>query len=426
MEVLVIIAGAIGFFALIMASIALHEVGHLVPGKIFDVRISQYFVGFGKTLWSFKRGETEYGVKAIPLGGFVRLLGMYPPARPQARPTWLTRLADTAREAEYEQITPADEGRLFHQKKTWQKLVIMAGGPLMNILLALLIFTGVNALHGQYRAQLSIASVSECIVPAGRAAQTCQPGDPATPAARAGLEVGDVVQSFNGTAVTSWAQFSDLIRANRDRRATIVVMRHGQPTTVTTNTVITGVVDRIDPSRTVEAGFLGVGPTYRLERSGPVTAARDLWQLTKQSTVALASFPQRVWNVAVDMVTGRPRDENGPISIVGASRVAGEIAAADQVPAGDRVASWFTMLGSVNLFVALLNLVPLMPLDGGHMAGAVWEWVRRLAARVARRPDPGHVDTAKLLPVAYVVGGFLALSGAVLIIADIFFPVRLF
>lgn len=426
MDVVVIIAGAVGFFGLIMASIALHEIGHLVPGKLFGVRVPQYFVGFGKTLWSTRRGETEYGIKAIPLGGYVRLLGMYPPARPQARPNWVTRLADAAREAEYDEITLADEGRLFHQKKTWQKLIIMAGGPLMNILLAFVIFGGVNAIHGQYRPQLSIASVSECIIPAGRATQTCQAGDPATPAAKAGLRAGDVVQSFNGTTVRDWSQFSDLIRANRAGTATIVVLRGGTPTTLTTSTVITGVADRTDPTRTIEAGFLGVSPDYRLERSGPVTTAQDMWLMTRQSVVALASFPQRVWNVAADMVTGKPRDLNGPISIVGASRAAGEIAATDTMPAGDRVASWFMMLGSVNLFVALLNLVPLLPLDGGHMAGAIWEWLRRMGARIVRRPDPGHVDTAKLLPVAYVVGGFLVVSGAVLIIADIFFPVKLF
>lgn len=426
MEVLTIIAGAIGFFALIMASIALHEVGHLLPGKLFGVRITQYFVGFGKTLWSIRRGETEYGIKAIPLGGYVRLLGMYPPARPQARPNWVTRLADSAREAEYDEITPADEGRLFHQKATWQKLIIMFGGPLMNLVLALLIVAGVNALHGQYRAQLTVASVSECMVPAGRTTQTCQAGDPQTPAAKAGLKAGDRVRSFNGTTVDDWGQFSDLIRANRDGTATIVVVRNGAETTLTTNTVITGVVDRNDPTRTIEAGFLGVSPDYALVRSGPVSAVQDLWQMTKQSVVALASFPQRVWNVAADMITGKPRDVNGPISIVGASRAAGEIAAADSIPAGDRVASWFMMLGSVNLFVALLNLVPLLPLDGGHMAGAVWEWLRRVAARLLQRPDPGHVDTAKLLPVAYVVGGFLVLSGAILIVADIFFPVKLF
>ncbi|MDO4785126.1 MAG: site-2 protease family protein, partial [Propionibacteriaceae bacterium] len=137
-------------------------------------------------------------------------------------------------------------------------------------------------------------------------------------------------------------------------------------------------------------------------------------------------FPVKVWNVAADLVTGQPRDINGPISIVGASRVAGEVVTADRLPLGDRIATWFGLLGSVNLFVALLNLVPLVPLDGGHMAGAIYEWLKRSAARLLGRPDPGHADTAKMLPVVYIVGGFLLIAGAILILADIITPISIF
>lgn len=428
MTALVIIASAILFFALIMASIALHEVGHMVPAKIFGVKVSQYFVGFGRTLWSRTRGETEYGFKVIPLGGYVRLVGMYPPAKAHpGRVGPVTRLADAAREAEYEFITPADDGRLFHQKKTWQKLVIMFGGPFMNLLLAFLIIGGVNAVHGQYRPKLEVATVSQCVVPVSRADRTCQPGDPIAPSERMGIRVGDRIVSFNGVVPSDWVEFSSLIRANLDRPATVVVERDGQRVTLpTTPTMITGVSDRLNPSRTIEAGFLGVGPTYQRETTGPVGTAQDIWLMTRQSVVGLVNFPVKTWNVAVDLVTGKPRDVTGPMSIVGASRTAGEITVEGSIPAGDRVASWFMMLGSVNLFVALLNLVPLLPLDGGHMAGAVYEGLRRWWARVRGRPDPGHVDTAKLLPVAYLVGAFLVLAGGVLIIADIFSPMQLF
>ncbi|WP_203566793.1 M50 family metallopeptidase [Aestuariimicrobium ganziense] len=426
-DVVIILAAAIGFFALIMASIALHEIGHLLPGKLFDVKITQYFVGFGNTLWSRRRGETEYGFKAIPLGGYVKLIGMYPPAwGTPGRSNRVKRLADYAREAEYEEITPADNGRLFHQKKTWQKLVIMFGGPAMNLLLAFLIVLGVNMFHGQYRSTLVVDQVSECVVPADRADQKCTADDPATPAAKAGFRVGDQIVSFNGEKIDDWDELSTLIRANLDRPATIVVLRDGAQVSLSTSTVVTGLPHRLDPGRTVEAGFLGVSPRRELQRGGPLTTADDLWTMTTQSVSALSRFPVKVWNVAVDLVTGQPRDVNGPISIVGASRAAGEIAAADQIPVGDRVASWFMLLGAVNLFVALLNLVPLMPLDGGHIAGALYEAAKRRLARLRGRPDPGHVDTAMMLPVAYAVGAFLALSGLVLIVADIVSPVKLF
>src|SRR5687767_5248174 len=141
MDIVIYLGAAALFFVQVMASIALHEIGHLVPGKIFDVKTTQYFVGFGRTLWSRRRGETEYGVKAIPLGGYVRFVGMYPPQRGApanavraSRTGIFQSMADQARAAEWEDITPGDEGRLFYQKKSWQKLIIMSGGPLMNIL----------------------------------------------------------------------------------------------------------------------------------------------------------------------------------------------------------------------------------------------------------------------------------------------------
>lgn len=425
MTVLIIVVMAIVFFALIMASIALHEVGHLVPAKLFGVKVTQYFVGFGKTLWSTTRRGTEYGVKAIPLGGYVRLIGMYPPGK-VGRVRWLNRMADDARAAEAEDIRPDDEGTLFYQKKTWQKLIVMAGGPAMNLLLAFCIFLGINMFAGQYRPQLTVSSVSDCMIEASRADKTCLASDPITPAKQAGMHAGDVVVSFNGVRVDDYPQLSELIRANGADEATIVVRRDGAELTLpTVHTVITGLPDRLDPTRTIEAGFLGVSPRIEKVTAGPMTTVKDMWLLTKQSLTALASFPVKVWNVGVDLVTGKPRDTNGPISIVGASRVAGELAVAKDIPLGERVASWFGLLASVNLFVALLNLVPLLPLDGGHMAGAIYEWLKRTSARLLRRPDPGHADTAKMLPVAYIVGGFLLLAGVILILADIISPVKI-
>ena len=427
MTVVVTVLLAVLFFALIMVSIALHEVGHLVPGKLFGIKVTQYFVGFGKTLWSRTKGDTEFGVKAVPLGGYVRLVGMYPPEKPVASPNWLTRLADQARRYEYEEITPADDGRLFYQKKTWQKIIIMLGGPAMNILLAFLIFLGINVFHGVYQPTLEVAHVSECAIRADREDQTCTDADPLTPAKAAGIRVGDTLVSFNGVALTSWEQMGDLIRANRDAPATVVVERGGAEVALpTVNTVLNHVPDRLDPTTYVEAGFLGVSPNQELVHGGPVATVQQMWTLTKQSAVALASFPVRVYAVAADLVTGQPRDPNSPVSIVGASRVAGEIGASDQLGVGDKAATWFSLLGSVNLFVALLNLVPLLPLDGGHVAGALYEWLRRLAARLRGRTDPGPVDTAKALPLTYVVGGFLLIGGAVLIVADLVSPIQLF
>ena len=427
MEVLLIIGFAVLFFALIMASIALHEVGHLVPAKLFGVKVTEYFVGFGKKIWSTRRGETEYGFKWIPLGGYVRLVGMYPPAKPGTRRGWLTSMADDARAAEWEDITPEDDGRLLHQLKTWKKIVVMLGGPMMNVLLAFLIFLGINLFHGTYQSTLTVSHVSECVIASDREDRTCGPSDPDTPAEAAGVQVGDVIVAFNGAELSSWDQMSELIRENRDAAATVSVVRDGERLTLpTVNTKLNHMADRLDPTRTVEVGFFGVSPETELTRSGPIATLEEMWTMTQQSAVALASFPVRIYNVAEDLVLGNPRDLNSPISIVGASRVAGEIGVAEQLAPAERVATWFSLLGSVNLFVALLNLVPLLPLDGGHIAAAIYEWFKRRIYRLLGKPDPGYVDTARGLPMIFVVGGFLLLGGLVLIVADVISPMSLF
>ena len=252
-------------------------------------------------------------------------------------------------------------------------------------------------------------------------------GKPPTPAVLSGIQAGDRVVAFNGVPVQDWDDVSRLIRANLDRPAQLSVERAGVRVELPpVNTVITGVPDRYDPAKRVAAGFFGVEPAVIRERGGPVTVLGDMWTMTRQTAVALTQFPVKVFYTGYNLVTGKPRDIYGPMSIVGASRAAGEIAATDQIDAPAKVASMFTVLGSVNLFVALFNFVPLLPLDGGHIAGALYEALKRALARVFRQPDPGHVDTAKMLPVAYAVGGVILVSGVVLILADIITPITLF
>jgi membrane-associated protease RseP (regulator of RpoE activity) len=432
MDWVIYLAGALIFFALVMASIALHEVGHLVPGKKFGVKTTQYFVGFGKTLWSKRIGETEYGFKAFPLGGYVRFVGMFPPAK--NNPTKIRAfstgpfrgLADSARAAEWQDIVPEDDGRLFYQKKSWQKLIIMAGGPMMNIFLAFVILLGVGLTYGVNRTQPVVDAVRECIVAADATDTDCA-GKPATPAAQSGIQKGDRIVAFNGQPVGSWDEISVLIRANLDQPATLTVDRNG--TTIqlpTVDTVINGVPDRWDPSKRVAAGFFGIEPVVVRERSGPIAVLGDMWTMTEQTAHALIAFPAKVYYTAYNLLTGKPRDIYGPMSIVGASRAAGEVASTNQLTAADKVATMFVLLGSVNLFVALFNFIPLLPLDGGHIAGALYEALRRAWAKLRHRPDPGYVDTARMLPVAYAVGAVIMVSGVVLILADLIDPIRLF
>lgn len=430
MDVLMTVGFGILFFALIMVSVALHELGHMLPAKAFGVRVPQYMVGFGPRIWSTLRGETEYGIKWFPLGGYVRLLGMYPPgSRREGKPSRLGELADAAREQEWSSITPQDvaDGRLFYQKKTWQKFVVMFGGPFMNILIAFLLFWGITGLYGVYRAQTTVAVVQQCVIPPDAGRTECQPGDAPTPAAEAGLRVGDRVVAFNGVAITSYDQLSGLIRANLDGEARLTVERGGARVDLTpVHTIVSGVRDNWDPGKVVPAGWLGVAPDQVLTRGGPAEVLGDMWTMSVQSVTALVQFPVKVWNVLADLVTGQPRDVYGPISIVGASQVAGEVIAQPGLDWQVKAVTFASLLASINLFLAIFNLVPLPPLDGGHMAGAAWEWLRRRTARLFKRPDPGPFDTAKLLPVAYAVAALLMVSGVVLILADIISPMQLF
>ena len=427
MNVFVSILGGVVFFGLIIVSVLLHEAGHFIPAKLFGMKATEFFAGFGTTIWSTRRGETTYGFKWLPFGGYTKIIGMYPVDVTHRRSTWLTRVADQARQAESEEITPQDRGRLFCDKPVWQRLVVMSGGILTNLLLAFLLFWGVFGIAGRPAQTTSVAAVNECVLSTSDPSRSCTANDPETPAHRMGLQPGDEVVSFNGVEVTSWEQLSDLIRANTDQPATLVVVRDGQRRTLpTVNTVTNTVRDRLDPTRTVEAGFMGFMPQAVVVHSGPGDTVSEMWQMSKQSLHALVRLPVLTWNVASDVVTGKARDVNSPMSIVGASVVAGDVAANDQLTTGDKVAFGASLLGGLNLFLFWLNVIPLPPMDGGHIAGAIYEWIKRGVFRVLGRPDPGPADTAMMLPVAWVIGGALLVMGIILIIADLVSPVRLF
>lgn len=436
MNGLIYALGVIAFFLGLLASIALHEVGHMWPAKKFGVKVTQYFVGFGKTVWSFRRGETEYGIKSIPLGGYVKLVGMLPPAKgdqqdeehpERVRSTntgMFTQLIADARAAEYEQVQPGEEDRLFYRKPWWQKLIVMSGGPMVNVLLAIILFGIVFVGIGAPQATTTVSQVSQCVIAANQERQTCTAGDPEAPAHEAGIKPGDQIVSFNGTQVDSWDQLTDLIRDNDNGKATIGVVRDGQQLTLHTNTTVSLRADQNDSGSYQNVGFLGVSPTQVSNREDPLYVVTTMWNYTKLTGEAIIEMPQRLVGVA-KAAFGQERSQDSPMSVVGASRVAGDLTTVDQVSWSQKIGALIALLAAVNLFVALFNFIPLLPLDGGHIAGALWEAIRRGIARLRHRPDPGYVDVAKMLPVAYAVASILMVMGALLIYADIVNPVTL-
>jgi membrane-associated protease RseP (regulator of RpoE activity) len=431
MNALIYTLGVVAFVIGVAVSIGLHELGHMYPAKKFGIKVTQYFVGFGNTVWSVKRGETEYGIKSIPLGGYVKLVGMLPPAKDadphEVRKTntgLFTQLISDARNAEYEHVEDKDLDRLFYRKPWWQKLIVMSGGPTVNILIAVVLFTIVFMGFGALTPSTTVQTVSDCAISDAEAGRTCTPDDPITPAKKAGLLVGDQITSFNGTKVTSWDELTKLIRANGSREAAIGFKRDGQDREVSVATSVLARADIDDPTKTVNVGFLGVAPTQTYVRQGPGYVVSTMGTYVKGTAEAIAHLPQRMVDVT-KAAFGGERDAEGPISVVGASRVAGEMVTVDDPTWAERVQRVLLLLAGLNLFLALFNFLPLLPLDGGHIAGALYEAVRRGFAKLRGLPDPGYVDVAKMLPVAYAVGALLMLMSVILIYADIVNPVKL-
>jgi membrane-associated protease RseP (regulator of RpoE activity) len=431
--VLMYTLGVLLFVVGVAASIGLHEVGHMVPAKKFGVKVTQYFIGFGRTVWSRRKGETEYGLKAVPLGGYVKLVGMLPPGEHddphklrKSNTGMFTQLISDARAAEYELVEEGDEDRLFYRLPWWKKVIVMAGGPTVNLVLAFLLFGGVFMLHGVLEPKTTVDDVSDCVIAASEAQpdRVCTNADPVAPAKQAGLEKGDQILAFNGTKVTSWEQLTGLIRANDDGHATIVYERDGERATTTTNTTVSARQAIDDPDEFVEVGFLGVTPEFVREQKGPVYVVTTMGDYTWQTVKALGEMPVKLIGVTKAALGLEDRQADSPMSVVGASRVAGEISSSHEIPLGDRFISLIMLLGGINLFVGMFNFIPLLPLDGGHIAGALYEAVRRGLAKLFRRPDPGYFDVAKLLPVAYVMAGAILVMSVVLIYADIVAPVQ--
>ena len=392
--------GWVIFIVALLFSVMLHETGHFVMAKKFGMKATRYFVGFGPTLWSTQRGETEYGIKALPVGGFVKIIGMHS----------LDDVED-----------PADEPRSFRRQPAWQRIVVLCAGSFMHFVLAFLLIFGLALGIGISNDNTTqLGTVSTCV--AANTTQlnngTCTASDKASPAKLAGLRVGDEVTAFNGKPVSNWTQLGDAIRkAPAGSAATITVKRDGK--TLTLHATLATVSGR-------NGSYLGIAPTVVFQTANPIRAAQyagsAFGQVTVGSVKAVGALPS-----ALPKLFSKDRGSTaaGQVSsVVGAAEATGAAVAAN-VGWQYKVSFVLLLIASLNIFVGLFNMLPLLPLDGGHVAVIVWERVRAWFARLRGRPDPGLVDMTKLLPVSFSIFLVLMFFGVALILADIVNPVNI-
>ncbi|WP_040810919.1 M50 family metallopeptidase [Nocardia concava] len=396
---------AIGFilFALgITASVALHECGHMWTAQATGMKVRRYFIGFGPKVFSWKRGETEYGLKALPLGGFCDIAGM-------------TAL---------DELEPEELDRAMYRQATWKRLLVMSGGILMNFLIGFLLIVvlavgwGLPRLDSPPETQVGkLICVSDMKADRSKYDDCTGSG----PAELAGLQPGDKVTAVNGVPIKSWDDFTTQTQ-KQTGTFTYTVDRDGRTLQLPITPQMAVVYDKDGKARTVAK--VGVQKTiyepvkYNVLAAIPASGAFT-GQLAVRTVESLAKMPAKVvdlWHA----VTGGVRDPETPVSVYGASKIGGETAE-------HGLWSIFILtLASLNFFLGAFNLLPLLPLDGGHMAVVIYEKLRNLFRNRKGLPDGAPVDYLKLLPATYVV---VVIGGAYMIltlVADIVNPVKLF
>jgi membrane-associated protease RseP (regulator of RpoE activity) len=388
------------FLVALLFSVMLHETGHFVMAKRFGMIAPQYFVGFGPTLWSIKRGGTEYGIKLIPIGGFTKIVGM-------------TSLED---------VPPEYEPHTFRRAPGWQRLIVLVAGSFMHFVLAAVLVFGVAAGIGiENDNTTQLGTVATCVAPSATALDNgtpCTAKDARSPAALAGLKVGDQVTSFNGVKVTTWTQLQSVIKdVKPGSEVTIGVDRDGRPLTL--HTKLSAVPGR-------PGAYLGVAAGVVIQSASPLAAIDYVGSVFSQEITGsggiIGHLPSELRNL---FSANRSKSAAANVtSVVGAANDTGQAVAAN-LGWQYKVSIVLLIIASVNIAVGLANQLPLLPLDGGHEWAVIWEMARRRLARLRGRPDPGLVDYRKLAPVSLSLFAVIAALVLIITAADIVNPVNI-
>ncbi|MDR1427789.1 MAG: site-2 protease family protein [Bifidobacteriaceae bacterium] len=432
MTVWLTVLGIVVFVVGLTVSVAWHELGHMIPAKAFGVRVSHYFVGFGPTLFSRVRGGTEYGIKALPFGGFIRMAGMYPPVASGRRPRfrWQASLEDEVRRLSAVEVEAAGVEHSFYRLSAPRKAVVMLGGPTMNLILAAVLTAVVYSGIGLYgEPSLTVGDVAPCVSKQAGAVDCDADDAVSSPAIDAGLRAGDRLRTWDGVELDSWSDFRVQLERTGSATVAVGVARGDADLDLSITPLFVNGLD-VD-GNPVSQALIGLTSELQRVKLPLADVPGALVEQIGGAVQAYARLPVAVWQTARDTATGQERDPaNAPISIIGIARIQGDATAATATSSSldawaDRWSSWLSIAAMLNLALWLFNLLPLLPLDGGHVAGAAIEGVRRTWARLRHRPRTGPIDLARAIPLTYGVFGVLILMTVVLMWADLVNPVSL-
>ena len=390
--------GVLAFVVALLLSVMLHEFGHYFFAKKFGMKVTEFFLGFGKKLWSFTRGETEFGIKAIPAGGYCRIIGM----------------------SVHEELTSEETDRAFIKASTPRRLIVLGAGSVSHFLLGFILIFTIFFGIGISSALPIINQVFPCIN-TSTSSSACASGVPESPAKSAGLKSGDRIISINGKTVKNWSQDLQVIRSFAGRSLNLQIERAGQSLSVVATPVLVTVGGK-------QYGMLGITSKIGLVREGIGTSIKDTWDLGSNffttSVKSLITLPGKVPALFRQTFLGQKRDASGLVGVVGVAQASAAAASDTTLSFGNKLETFLLIIASLNIFVGIFNLLPLLPLDGGHMAVAIADGVRRIRARRAGHPLPLPIDLEKLLPLTAVVFIFLVGLSLMLLAADIFNPVH--
>ena len=375
--------GILAFIVALLFSVMVHEFGHYITARKYGMWVSEFFVGFGKRIWSVQRGETEFGVKAIPAGGYCKIEGMSP----------------------NDEMPIGQEDRAFYKASSGKKLVVLGAGSFLHFVLGfVLLFT----LFAGIGTNQVLPVINEVV--------------PNSAAQAAGIQVGDEIVSINGKRVTEWYKDVEVIRESQGRELSLVLSRNGEEIAVTASARLT---DLDGTKRYV----LGIVNDVGLKRSGLLVSIKNSATVTKsflvESVKSLGKLPEKIPALWGATVRGEERDPNGLVGVVGVARVSGEAVGSDKLTVMERLATFVLIVASLNIFVGVFNLLPILPLDGGHMAVAIADSIRAFFARLRGRPRPAPIDVTVLTPITMVVFVVLATLTLLLLVADVINPVTL-